>query len=86
EVPLEGYLIAERDCPATTSIKKQQNPGNVKLVLRQAYPVIAKNQEDATHFLIQIDPDRPLSELLSAASRVSNSCSGGVIDAAGFGR
>ncbi|MGH8477755.1 MAG: hypothetical protein ACRER2_18645 [Methylococcales bacterium] len=34
----------------------------------------------------QIDRDTPLSELLSAASRVSSACNGGVIDAAGFGR
>lgn len=56
---LDGYLIAARDCPAFSSIQRQRNPGDVKLVPQRAYPVIGKNKPAATHLLIRIDEANP---------------------------
>lgn len=57
-VPFTATLIAERDCPALQSIKKQTNPGSITLEPGRAYPVIAKNKPQATHYQIDL-ADQP---------------------------
>lgn len=54
-VPLDGYLIAEKACPALHSINTQSNPGSVMLQPGFAYTVTGKNKPSATHYLIQIN-------------------------------
>lgn len=58
-VPLDGVLIAERPCPAQASIKRNTNPGELRLTPGERYPVIGKNRDDASHYLIQLDRTPP---------------------------
>lgn len=58
-LPVTGYLLAEKACPALHSIKKQTNPGGVLLVPGQTYTVTAINKAAATHYLIDLEqPER----------------------------
>ena len=54
EVRLSGYFIARSECPAYRSLRRQTNPGNVSTKIDQAYDLIAKNKESATHYLIKM--------------------------------
>lgn len=53
-VSLDGYLIAEQECPAFVSIKKQTNPGDVKLTPDMAYELLGKNKSEASHYQVKI--------------------------------
>lgn len=57
--PLDGTLVAGRDCPATVSIRRGDNPGQVRLVPGQSYPVLERNRTDATHYLLRIEGAEP---------------------------
>jgi ribonuclease T2 len=61
QVPLEGYFIARKECPAVQSIKKQTNPGSITTVKDRAYDLLGKNSPAASHYLIKVpeaNPDR----------------------------
>ena len=61
EVPLAGYFIADRACPALQSIRRETNPGNVMTSPGKAYDLLAGNSDRPTHFWIVIpgaEPDR----------------------------
>lgn len=65
-IPLEGYFIAQDNCPAFHSIRKSTNPGNITLTPKMAYEVTGKNKPNATHYLIKIeDEDKPLQRWVS---------------------
>lgn len=53
--PIQGSLLAEKDCPALHSIKKQSNPGKVRLTPGVAYPVTGQNKAAATYYQVRID-------------------------------
>ena len=59
QMPLEGSFTAARDCPAYQSIKKQTNPDGASVHTGQSYRLIAKNKETASHYLVEIEGDRP---------------------------
>jgi ribonuclease T2 len=58
-VPISGQLVAERACPALASIKQSSNPGALMLQPGHRYPVVGKNRQDASHYLIQLDLAAP---------------------------
>lgn len=61
QVPLNGYFIARKDCPAFQSFKKQTNPGSVTTAKDQSYNMLGKNSQAASHYLIKVpgvSPDR----------------------------
>lgn len=58
-VPMDGYLIAEKACPAYQSIKKGTNPGTVTLQPGFAYRVTGKNKPNATHYQVVVDDVKP---------------------------
>jgi ribonuclease T2 len=61
EVKMSGSFVAKSACPATSSIRGAKNPGGVQLEPGKAYNVVAKNKDDATHYLIEApgaDPER----------------------------
>lgn len=60
QVVLEGYFIALSDCEATRK-KETDNPGNVRLELRRAYDMIARNDTPGTHYQIRV-PGAPETE------------------------
>jgi len=47
-VPLNAQFKATQACQAFQSIRKETNPGNVRLNPNTISPVTAKNKEDAT--------------------------------------
>ncbi|MGE5154936.1 MAG: ribonuclease T2 family protein, partial [Bdellovibrio bacteriovorus] len=57
--PPRETLVAERDCPATIAIRRPDNPGEVRLVPGESYPVTARNKADATHYRLRIEHARP---------------------------
>ena len=61
EVPLDGYFIAQKSCPAYRSFRDQTNPGDVTIVPDRAYKLIAGNRAEPTHYWIVVpgvDPER----------------------------
>ncbi|PIE61994.1 MAG: ribonuclease T [Desulfobacterales bacterium] len=57
QAPLDGYVIARSECPAYHSIKKRTNPGKVMTKENYAYPVLAKNSPESTHYMITMDAE-----------------------------
>jgi ribonuclease T2 len=58
-VPVDGKLVATRDCPATVSIKQRDPAGGVRLEPGRGYRVLGKNKSDATHYQVVIEGARP---------------------------
>lgn len=59
DIRLDGYFIAQENCAAPHSIRKNTNPGDIHLTVNMAYEVISKNKADATHYRIKIDEASP---------------------------
>lgn len=59
EVALDGWFVAQRFCPAFQSIRRETNPGNIHTVPGRAYPMFAKNKDDATHYLLDVEDAEP---------------------------
>jgi ribonuclease T2 len=54
QVKLSGLFVAKQACPAVQSIKKQTNPGDVKLEPGKGYKLIAANNTPATYYWIAV--------------------------------
>jgi ribonuclease T2 len=67
EIKLDGYFIAQDDCPAYQSKNKQTNPGNIHLIPNMAYGVLAKNKAEATHYRLMIPEASPPQRWVSIA-------------------
>ena len=50
EIQIDGYFIAQDECPAYQSKNKKTNPGNIHLTTNMAYEVLSKNKVNATHY------------------------------------
>lgn len=59
DVALSGSFAATQSCPALQSIRRGTNPGSVRLQPGRAYPLLAKNRDDATHYRLRIDGAEP---------------------------
>ena len=55
DVAASGSFVATKDCPAFQSFRKGTNPGGVIIETGRAYPLLAKNASNATHYRIRID-------------------------------
>jgi ribonuclease T2 len=58
-VPVDGELVATRDCQATASIRQRDPAGGVRLEPGRGYRVLGKNKSDATHYQIVIQGAHP---------------------------
>ena len=58
-VKLSDQFVAGEACEALQSIRRGTNPGNVKLIPQATYPVIGKNRDEASHYLLRIDGVEP---------------------------
>ncbi len=58
-VKLNDQFRATQNCEAFQSLRKQTNPGNIRLTPDTIYPVTAKNKEDATYYHLKIDGVEP---------------------------
>lgn len=60
QVPLEGFIVARDNCPATPAIRKPGNPGNVALMPEKAYRLIGENKSGGSHYLVEIPGADPI--------------------------
>jgi ribonuclease T2 len=67
QVPLQGTLVAAKDCPALQSIKKGTNPGQAAIVAGQSYRLLGKNKYQATHYWIEVPGAQPLQRWVAIA-------------------
>ena len=58
-VPLDGSLVADRDCLASVSTKRPDQGQQIRLEPGHAYRLLGKNKEDATHYQVVIDGGKP---------------------------
>ncbi len=80
-VPLEGHFVAERDCPAVSSLKRGTNPGDLRLTPGRSYPLLGKNRTDsATHYQIRFEVGQPSERWveIGCGSRVAASAAASV--------
>ncbi|NES18684.1 MAG: ribonuclease T [Symploca sp. SIO3E6] len=59
-ITLNDQFVAEEACEALQSIRKGTNPGNIQLTPQETYPVVGKNRDDASHYLLRIEGAEPL--------------------------
>ena len=59
-ITLDDRFVAREACEALQSIKSKTNPGNIRLTPQATYPVIGKNRENASHYLLKIEGSEPL--------------------------
>ena len=59
ETKLSGIFVAKQACPALQSIKKQTNPGDVKLEPGKGYKLLAENTTPATYYWIIVPGAEP---------------------------
>jgi len=57
--PMTGSFLAHQACPALLSIRKQTNPGAVKLVPEQSYRLLSANKPDPTFYRVEVDGADP---------------------------
>lgn len=55
----EGFLIATKTCPATPAIRREANPGSVRLEIDRAYRLLAQNKRPPTHYQIGVPGASP---------------------------
>jgi len=78
-ISLNDQFVAEEACEAVQSIRKGTNPGNIQLTPQATYPVVGKNRDDASHYLLKVEGAEPLQrwvrvqcgQLLAAPAPVS---------------
>ena len=58
-VSATGTFTADAACPALSSIRLSENPGNINITPEAAYPLLGKNKPDATYYQIQIEGASP---------------------------
>ena len=59
EVALSGTFAATKSCPAFQSFRKNTNPGDVMVEPGKSYPVLAKNNDAASHIRVRISGAAP---------------------------
>jgi ribonuclease T2 len=65
DVAMTGTFTATQTCPAYQSFRKSTNPGDVKVEPNKAYPVLARNKPDATHYRIVVEGAQPQERWVS---------------------
>lgn len=60
QTPVGGTFTADAPCEATKKLDRD-NPGNVRVKIQQAYPVIARNGTPGSHYQIRV-PGAPATE------------------------
>ncbi|NEP15087.1 MAG: ribonuclease T2 [Symploca sp. SIO2C1] len=58
-IKLNDQFVAGEACEALQSIRKGTNPGNIRLTPEQTYPVIGKNREEESHYLLRLEDAEP---------------------------
>jgi ribonuclease T2 len=58
QIKIDDTFTAKTSCPALESIRRGTNPGNIKVVPDQTYPVVGKNKADASYYLLDINGEQ----------------------------
>jgi ribonuclease T2 len=58
-ITLNDQFVPGEACQALESIRRETNPGNIRLIPQQTYPVVGKNRDDASHYLLRIENAEP---------------------------
>jgi len=64
-ITLDEQFVAGEACEALQSIRSGTNPGNIRLTPQESYPVIGKNRDNASHYLLRIEGAEPLQRWVS---------------------
>ena len=73
-VSATGTFTAEASCPTLSSIRRQDNPDNIRVNPDTTYPLLGKNKRDATHYQIQIEGASPSRRWVEVScGRISDS-------------
>lgn len=67
QVPLDGFVVARSQCPATPAIRSDANPGGARLVVDRAYRLIGENRADGSHYLVEIPDAEPSRRWIAKA-------------------
>jgi ribonuclease T2 len=67
DVTMTGTFTAAQTCPAYQSVRWFNNAGGVDVAPGQAYPVVAKNKPDVTHYRIVVAGAKPQERWVWAA-------------------
>lgn len=59
-IALNDQFVPREACEALESIRRETNPGNIRLIPQQTYPVVGKNRDNASHYLLRIENAEPL--------------------------
>jgi ribonuclease T2 len=59
QIPFNDSFTAKSNCPAVQSLRKGTNSGHIKLIPGKTYPVVGKNQDQASYYLLQVDGANP---------------------------
>jgi ribonuclease T2 len=59
QVKMDGTFQAAKACPALTSIKKNSNPDKAAVAPGEAYRLLGKNKEQATHYWVEVPDAKP---------------------------
>jgi ribonuclease T2 len=60
-IAINDQFVPREACEALESIRRETNPGNIRLDPQQTYPVVGKNRDNASHYLLRIENAEPLT-------------------------
>jgi ribonuclease T2 len=64
-IALNDQFVPQQACEALESIRRGANPGNIRLTPQQTYPVVGKNRDDPSHYLLSIEDAEPPNRWVS---------------------
>ncbi|QSJ19917.1 hypothetical protein JYQ62_15120 [Nostoc sp. UHCC 0702] len=64
-ITLNAQFVAGEACEAPESIRNGTNPGNIRLTPQKTYPVIGKNRDNASYYLLRIEEAQPFARWVS---------------------
>jgi len=77
--PMSGMFTAHQACPAVLSIRKQTNPGEVKLTPEQSYRLLSANKPDPTYYRVEVDAAQPAERWVPVGCGEVKGEGGGVV-------
>ena len=75
--PMTGTFTAHQACPALLSIRKQTNPGDVRLEPEHSYKLLAANKPDPTYYRLEVNGANPSQRWVPAGCGAITGASGG---------
>ncbi len=64
-ITLNDQFVAGQACEALESIRRGTNSGDIRLTPQETYPVIGKNRDNASHYLLRIEDAEPSERWVS---------------------